>query len=295
MKFSIPAKTFLLGEYLALQGGPAILLTTSPCFEVTIDAAEKNNIHPNSPAGLLLKKFELQQKISFFDPYRGIGGLGASSAEFIGAYYASTLKLGKPFKSRELIDVYWEIFAEYNTNGIRPSGYDLLAQVADGCVFLNRNQSEQQIFSWPFDDMMFVIAHTGTKLATHDHLKSLVLRDALPLLSPIVMLGKNAFELKDSHKLIEAVNAYYQKLLCLGLVAEKTQEHVSHLLQLDGVLAVKGCGAMGVDVLLMLLPIDAFSRLSQHLKARGLSVLATSRDLYCKRIAKDILPLDILP
>ena len=34
MNIVIPAKTFLVGEYLALTGGPSIILTTTPCFEL---------------------------------------------------------------------------------------------------------------------------------------------------------------------------------------------------------------------------------------------------------------------
>ena len=36
MKWRIPAKTFLLGEYAAVAGESAIVLTTSPCFELSL-------------------------------------------------------------------------------------------------------------------------------------------------------------------------------------------------------------------------------------------------------------------
>nr|WP_256594408.1 hypothetical protein [Legionella pneumophila] len=57
MKWQIPAKTFLLGEYAAIAGEPAILLTTSPCFTLTLtENAKLEGIHPESPAGLWWQK-----------------------------------------------------------------------------------------------------------------------------------------------------------------------------------------------------------------------------------------------
>ena len=53
MNWCIPAKTFLLGEYVAIVGGAAIILTTTPGFEVRlVDTGDVTGIHPSSPAGL---------------------------------------------------------------------------------------------------------------------------------------------------------------------------------------------------------------------------------------------------
>lgn len=52
MKWRIPTKTFLLGEYAALADLGAILLTTPPCFELTLtETPGLDGIHPDSPAG----------------------------------------------------------------------------------------------------------------------------------------------------------------------------------------------------------------------------------------------------
>ncbi|WP_206753639.1 hypothetical protein, partial [Escherichia coli] len=57
MKWQIPAKTFLLGEYADIAGEPANLLTTSPCFALTLtENAKLEGIHPKSPAGLWWQK-----------------------------------------------------------------------------------------------------------------------------------------------------------------------------------------------------------------------------------------------
>ena len=50
--WSIPAKTFLVGEYAALKEQSAILLTTTPCFELRLTSQPGlHGIHPQSPAG----------------------------------------------------------------------------------------------------------------------------------------------------------------------------------------------------------------------------------------------------
>lgn len=102
IEISLPGKTFLCGEYLALTGGPAIVVSTEPRFRLI--ATQKNSvsqpgessefvnlfeiIHPESPAGRYLKSnlvfwktVEENWSIKFCDPYR-VGGFGASSAQF---------------------------------------------------------------------------------------------------------------------------------------------------------------------------------------------------------------------
>ena len=49
--WTIPAKTFLMGEYAALAGESALLLTTTPHFELSLtDNPGLHGIHPDSPA-----------------------------------------------------------------------------------------------------------------------------------------------------------------------------------------------------------------------------------------------------
>ncbi|MDX9731027.1 MAG: hypothetical protein RBT63_04590 [Bdellovibrionales bacterium] len=104
-RLSIPGKTFLVGEYLALVGGPSIVLNTSPCFEFewelekATDEGMRGIHHPfhiNSPAGQWLARLSdslgadiPSVTIHFVDPHNGKGGLGSSSAEFFGAWVFS--------------------------------------------------------------------------------------------------------------------------------------------------------------------------------------------------------------
>lgn len=84
---SIPGKTFLAGEYLALSGGKTLVMATSPRFKMSLSLSSVESASPfhiESPAGklwqihqALLRKYNIQ----FQDPYLR-GGFGASSAQF---------------------------------------------------------------------------------------------------------------------------------------------------------------------------------------------------------------------
>ena len=101
----IPGKTFLVGEYLALTGGPSIVINTEPCFEFSWISEESSGplvrhpFHSDSPAGRWLEKnseaaqgkfddlkVEATHVIQFKDPFNGRGGFGGSTAEFAGAW-----------------------------------------------------------------------------------------------------------------------------------------------------------------------------------------------------------------
>ena len=97
----IPGKTFLVGEYLALEGGPSVVANTHPSFRFrwTLEQADggaariEHGFHPESPAGKFLNRLNASRllgtekaTIEFHDPHYGKGGLGASTAEFLGAW-----------------------------------------------------------------------------------------------------------------------------------------------------------------------------------------------------------------
>ena len=255
MRWRIPAKTFIVGEYVALQGGPALILTTEPSFELSIlEEDTPSVIHKDSPAGHLLKKESLHERLSWHDPYNGLGGFGASSAQFLGAYYAQAFLKDKPVDREALLKAYFD--CSWSGEGLRPSGYDVLAQHMQGCVYLHREQNEYISFAWPFVEVSFVLIHTGHKLQTHEHLKQVVLRAPMARLTSLVGMAKEAFITADAQKLIDAVNGYHAHLHQLHWVAPHTVSLIEQLRQDPDVLAVKGCGAMGADVLLILVPTD---------------------------------------
>ena len=278
--WSIPAKTFLVGEYAAIAGAPAILLTTAPCFEITLsDIPGLHGIHPESPAGRLWETFSpLDVGLTWHDPYHGSGGMGASSAQFLGAYLASMRVQKKAANQEELLETYRR--HAWHGNGLRPSGYDVLAQSQQGCVYIDKQKALCHTFSWPFPDLAFILLHTGKKLATHAHLKTRDLPSQVSSLANIVDRAKNAFLRADSQRLIDSVNDYHCQLEHMDFVAEHSLNAMASFRELPDVLAVKGCGAMGADVILMLVPARREEAMCHQLITKGWSILATNTNLY---------------
>ncbi len=283
MKWSIPAKTFLLGEYAAMAGLPAMVLTTTPCFEVSLTKQPGlHGIHQESPAGCWWMQQDNQgMGLQWYDPYQGVGGMGASSAQFIGAYLATQFIQKKIPNTAHLLEAYFQ--CTWFGEGIRPSGYDLLAQLLQGCVYIDKQPDHGKAFAWPFQDIAFLLLHTGQKLATHEHLQTLVLPSQLPGLMEIVLMAKQAIERVNSQQMIDAVNAYHQQLTEMKLVAGHSLMHLDSFKQEADILAAKGCGALGADVLLLLVSVKREARLRLHLQTLGWKILAGSTNLYCAR------------
>ncbi|MDF1757196.1 MAG: hypothetical protein P1U74_02730 [Legionellaceae bacterium] len=280
MKWEIPAKTFLVGEYVALVSGPSIVLTTSPCFEVSL--SEKpglDGIHPDSPAGVWWRRQDIKNVgLKWYDPYNGMGGMGASSAQFLGAFYATSYLNNKTVDTNSIFDAYLD--SSWNKTGIAPSGYDVIAQSLGGCAYLNRDKNIYQSLSWNFSDLGFILIHTGKKLATHHHLQKMNGFQSLDELSSIIGLALSAFMDGNGASLIYAVNSYHEELLKLDLVAKHSIEMINELRKIDKILAVKGCGALGADVLLVIIPSCELDQKHLELNSLGWNVIASSKNLY---------------
>jgi mevalonate kinase len=281
MKWSIPAKTFFLGEYAAIAKRSAILVTTTPCFEVTLTEQKfLDGIHPESPGGLWWNKQSLNHGLSWYDPYQGCGGLGASSAQFVGSYLASCLLNNTTPKLGAMLEVYYQ--CAWNGQGLRPSGYDLIAQAHYGCVFINRLKNHIQSYSWPFADLSFFLIHTGIKLATHHHLQETALPLQIEPLSTIVDNAKTAFEQGNSNVLIQCVNSYHAQLEQHHLVSQHSLKLINEFRSFPEVLAIKGCGALGADTLLLLTRPDDSVTLKIKLEQHHKTILASDLSLAQK-------------
>ena len=92
-----------------------------------------------------------------------------------------------------------------------------------------------------------------------------------------------AFDSADSQAFIDAVNAYYQELLEMNLVANFTKEQILFFKAEANVLGIKGCGAMGADVLLVLVPQNKEEEMSARWSAMGFDLLARTKDRYVGR------------
>jgi mevalonate kinase len=279
-KWSIPAKTFLLGEYAAVAEASAIVLTTTPCFELTLTEEEGlSGIHPESPAGLWWQ----QQKItgaglSWHDPYVGRGGLGASSAQFLASYLASCSLQDIKSDMDSMLNAYYQ--TSWTGKGLRPSGYDVIAQSQHGCVYINKQRKIVQSYSWPFEDLSFFLIHTGVKLATHHHLQDTALPGQIDYLSELVDDTKQAFEHHDSQRLLTNINHYHEKLVELNLVAEHSLKLIKQLKEYPEILAIKGCGALGADILLLISARKEAPKLEEKLHTAHRTVLATEQSLH---------------
>ncbi len=265
---SVPGKTFLVGEYLALDGGPSILLTTEPRFVLRTARQRRFSVQrPHtfagaSPAGRLFVGHEADFQgfnFRFDDPHRGAGGLGASSAQFALMYSWLT-------KTKSVVPETYDwsrLLTEYRAcawsgEGQAPSGADLVAQLIGGVSLFDGRSSQlpsvclHTRLQWSFPELSFTLIRTGVKVATHEHLKR---AQVAPYdeLRTIMNVALEAFRENSEAKLIEAVNTYGEKLGRAGLTAEGTLGLVSALqAQAKGVRAVKGCGAMGADVIVVL-------------------------------------------
>lgn len=251
MKWLIPAKTFLLGEYAALAEASAIVVTTTPYFELTLtDEPGLTTLHPDSPAGLWWQKQAKTQSLIWHDPYAGLGGLGASSAQFLGSYLAGCHLQNIRPKLKAMLQAYYQ--TSWSGNGLRPSGYDVIAQSHQGCVYINQQKNVIEPYPWPFSDLSFFLIHTERKLATHHHLKTASLPKNVDQLSKIVDQAQDACARQDAEQFTHCINQYHQQLAALDLVAPHSLAAINDLKTYPEVLAVKGCGALGADVLLVL-------------------------------------------
>lgn len=285
----IPGKTFLIGEYAALSHEPAILLTTKPCFEISlVSSPGLHGISPLSPAGRFWNSYhDKNAGLLFRDPYEGRGGMGASSAQFLGAYYAHlTLSQKKPDRDELL-----SLFLEYSKSdkSILPSGYDVLAQSTAECVYIERNTNQIETFSWPFSNLAFLLIHTGEKLATHEHLKSMIPTSWMKSLGKETRDAKRAFETCDEERLVHVINKWYQLFREKGWVLPHTISLIEKFQSALKPLAMKGCGAMGADVVLMLLRPEDVHETTNWLKRNRFFVIADTDCLFKQKMLQESL------
>ncbi len=298
VRLSAPSKTFLLGEYFVLQGGGALVLSTKPRFTLNAvkSTAAKNEdliygVHPSSPAGRYFSHNSIfaKWKISFEDPHDGLGGFGASSAQFMLLYCLGEMISSGEFTENDssegvwprfatapgFLEKMWSTYQEYSDAG---SGADVLAQFAGKVAAVNMGPISTEVLDWPFAHYSFALVRTGRKLATHTHLKSVKTLDTSKL-AEIFKAGVQSFESEDVKSFIDSINSYQKALQALDLVAPESLELVEALQATEAVTAVKGCGAMGADVLFVMYKNDKEATVRDRLNLLNLPIVATSADI----------------
>ncbi len=159
-QIQIPGKTFFFGEYAALLGGEALMISSKPGFEMEFEQVQDpwpNPFHLKSPAGRFYSKNEeyfFNWRVQFTDYYQGRGGFGASTAQFLGlALFKRYFENPDPhilkMNFKDTIKSIWDDYLLINDHpesavdylealSHLPSGYDLWAQSMGSMVRVSR-------------------------------------------------------------------------------------------------------------------------------------------------------------
>jgi hypothetical protein len=252
VKYAVPGKVFLLGEYYVLDKGQAILLTTQPSF-ILKASKEPWKFTKHSPADRLIT-WALDNAVvssrewhyQIVDPYQHLGGFGASTAEFLLLY--RTLLLPQTMQDA------WNLYRTLHSNEkIIPSGADLIAQWQKGVCHVNIKNNQIRDYTQAFDWTKFFIfsaAHLQ-KTPTHAHLKELKDLSFVNTLEVIFKKALISFHQNNEPGFAQMLNAYSDALELLGLEHAQTTKIKKQFLQIPEVYAVKGSGAMQSDILIL--------------------------------------------
>jgi hypothetical protein len=286
------AKAFILGEYLALSEGPALIWCFSPGFflsENSSDGISLTEIHVNSPSSGLRE----WNKLFFYDPFRGRGGFGASTAQFI--------LLSALSKNKTNVSVDWrEIRTEYQKKTMKPgvvlpSGYDLIAQTvtqgkSDGAYLVSIDEGAQTFsLSRGLERSLGrILVFSATqnlnrKLPTHEHLSSLSEQKLLN--HPLLMRDLKSC-LTDAADGIQrgsgstfgfCLTKYADLLHEVGLESEPAFNDRLVFQKLSGVMGTKGTGALLNDgVLVFVKPTQSIAQILSVAQERGLVLISDS-------------------
>lgn len=310
---SVPGKTFLLGEYAVLGGGPAYVATLGPRFVLRSDAGAGSgardsaravislrDLHPQSPAGRLLAvaegqglKVDLRWAIE--DPYAGQGGFGASTAQFALAYGTLAREAGWELSALGARRVYRELMAG---DRLPPSGADLVAQWSGGMVRFDPSRGEIasrfDSLDWSKLWIFSAAGQAGRKVPTHEHLARIAQGRAvgretalgsgffddelLADLTAILARAELALGSRDAKAFGALMSEYARALAAKGLELEAARADREAMSALAGVLGVKGTGALLADAVIVLMDADASPedarRMSQVAADRGLGLIA---------------------
>ncbi len=232
-QLSAPSKTFIVGEYLALYGGPAILLNTTPRFTLR---ADKNT-----------------GEFKFVDPHGGRGGFGASGAESL---LKIALKSVIEKKNADALLNAFGLLKDVESDQIQKgwklgSGYDVLSMVAGQLAIVDKTKERLGSNPWPFAKLGWALVRGPQKIETHDQHPDLN-PEIVTHLNDISVATLGALVGKDEKFFIEGVRKYRDVLTELKLASPPVISRVRELERIEGVLLAKGCGAMGSDTQLIL-------------------------------------------
>ena len=259
--WSFPSKTFLVGEYSALVEEGCLILNTRPRF-IQLENGQ------------------------FLDPHQQKGGFGASSAKWLCKYLFNE-NLTKSEKEHifdlnrnkldsklaiKLRDAYQkEIKQSEPTLKIIPSGVDVLSQCIGQVAYIDIKRGVFRSLTWPFKDLNFLIFPTGNKAFTLEHLKGNIKIQNCKLLSYKSQKVIDAFCKHEKYKFLDTLEDFDCNLEQLGLCSQETLQLKSRIKKYFIDVVVKGCGALGMDTLLLVCASDMFSDVKSFIKEDILS------------------------
>lgn len=256
--YSAPGKCFIAGEYLAMDGGPCLVVNVEPRFELRVSEGRgrADGLPSGSPAASFVSRhpeFFHGLDLEFRDPHAGAGGWGASTAQYLTVFAAHAWgaaandEAHRDLDLRALLESYQR--DAWNGEGRAPSGADLVAQSRGGWMFFERATGSIQVSAWPFEDLEPYLIRTGEKVPTHEHLRALGSWDPEPL-RRLMMRVRESWSVADAPAFCAALGQYGTELRGRGWATERSRSLLHDLLWRDGVRAAKGCGALGADLVL---------------------------------------------
>lgn len=255
IEISCPAKTFILGEYSVLDGGPAVLINTAPRFRCVFskDSQAKPLSFPKkSPVSQWASGHQEEFKdlsLKWTDPFQGKGGLGFSSAQFNMLYGYSLMRQGVSLDQISPQKI-WRVYREMEFEGWIPSGADVVSQWVGGVCLFQQNPLRVRSLMLPLPSIECLIVRTGERLNTYEYLKDLKLKD-VSALKNLAQEGVIALESGDEKSFLKIVNEYGLALSDQGFVTEHTKNILQELQTFKEIKALKGCGAMGAEMIII--------------------------------------------
>ncbi len=276
--FSVPSKTFILGEYAVLLGKPCVFVNTQPRFQMVIKEGSGQFKNMDERACLWIKKKASHFKNFDFEFQNDCfsGGLGASSAQFLILH-----QWMKKTKAQELLEDYKTQTTQDHRSKFSPSGADLMAQFSGGLGVYRPKPFSLETLGWPFKEYSFMILRTSYKINTYEHLQNLKVLSSCFSNNLSVLIEKSieGFKKEDIFLFCESLKQFYKNLLLEGLVCEMTEALIEEFQRSCLFLASKGCGALGADTVFCVFRKEKAKDVKEWLRKKDLRFIASEEHI----------------
>ena len=329
---SCPGKTFLAGEYAALAGGPCLLISTRPRFTFSAEVQnldlsssfrlksfpsffpvlteEKpknlmfssllNSMHKNAPVSQWVSRYpEVYRCFSLkvYDPYKGRGGFGFSSACFLFVYLLHYTYMQYTQKSglqkKPSTPLFWEtdegskkdfaycMWKHYRSLSfpVLPSGADLMSQLLGRVSVFGFSPFTAKPLDWAFQDLDFFLISTGITFPTWKHLNQLSIgKDLLNKLKKLSGQCVHSYLDRDRENFLDRMSRFGNLLEREQYVHPQVVKQLKTLRSIKKVLFAKACGAYGAEVICLFFHPQNKEGIEKKVK-KAYTIIASSKDL----------------